>query len=304
MESIDEVRRRAIEESRCGIDGIWVYGNRAQSMMTDFSQTVANTVFMCAGNDTELCLDDIIGKLGSSKLIDRKSLFGIKRRKGSKVYRDILSNIDRLVVEMRIRQAQLLKNTCMFGKMSELINECIRDLEVYIEIGEKSIENDEYHNHLERKNWNERMQRKLSELRDSHIIAMQSKAQVELLIRNNRALVDAIENAVNNTIPLWRNHVVMIYGFEQSAKPNNMIYGISRSGTISKQATGVLESMRGRKRSGDVDFQEQSDLNGRLENELVSINELDISTGASCETLNRLALNIRIAGREEMAAVE
>lgn len=52
--------------------------------------------------------------------------------------------------------------------------------------------------------------KKIDDLKISHTIAIQSKAQVILMKQSARQLIDKIIVAISGTIPVWRNQVSLL----------------------------------------------------------------------------------------------
>jgi uncharacterized protein YaaN involved in tellurite resistance len=62
-----------------------------------------------------------------------------------------------------------------------------------------------------------RFEKKVHDLSLSKTITMQMAPQIRLVQNNNRILVDKIQTSILNTIPLWKNQVIIAMGiFKQS----------------------------------------------------------------------------------------
>ncbi len=292
MTDIEKVRRSAEVESRCDINGIWVYGNDAQGKLADFSRTIASTIAIRSDLNSQLVIDNVIEKLEGSVLADDKGGIFSRKRSGHKYYKDLISCIDQMVVELRLRQAQLLKDISVFEQMSLLIDECIRDLEIYVEEGEKRLDLVEQRSSDEEQlDWIDRMRRKISELTTSHIIAMQSKAQVELLIHNDQALAEKIAAAVNNTIPLWRNQAVITYGLETYKTSDEQYNSVIRLSTQSvKKGSKEAGKLIKRIKHNTIDEEGIIALHTRLEKTLDEIKALEINVDESRDGLSNIVL--------------
>ena len=57
-----------------------------------------------------------------------------------------------------------------------------------------------------------RFEKKIHDLKLSRIISLQTAPQVRLIQGNDQALVEKIQSSILNTIPLWKNQVVISVG--------------------------------------------------------------------------------------------
>lgn len=63
-----------------------------------------------------------------------------------------------------------------------------------------------------------RFEKKLSDLEITRMISMQSAPQVRMLQNNDREMLDRLQSSLANTIPLWRNQLVLSLGNEHSKR--------------------------------------------------------------------------------------
>ena len=63
-----------------------------------------------------------------------------------------------------------------------------------------------------------RFEKKLGDLELTRMIAIQSAPQVRMLQNNDREMLDKIQSSLSNTIPLWRNQLVISLGIERSKR--------------------------------------------------------------------------------------
>ena len=290
MTETERIRKKAEKESHGDIDSIWIYGNEAQSKMSDFSRTIADTLSYGNGEETERILNSAIENLENTVMEDHKGILGKNTVKRKIRYRETLTCIDRMTVELRVRQAQLLKDVSIFDQMKDLILECRCELEIYIEVGEKRIE--EIMKELldsEQDEWHTCFERKISELRTTHIIAMQSETQVDLMKRNHLVLIEKIGAAINNTIPLWRNQATVAFGLESYEKSNdfqNSIIAVTTkmAGKNNKKAKKILRKIAG-STSKDMYMNEIRKLSMQLECTLSDLRTVEQEAQQSTESM-------------------
>ena len=63
-----------------------------------------------------------------------------------------------------------------------------------------------------------RFEKKISDLELTRVIAIQSAPQVRMLQNNDREMLDKLQSSLSNTIPLWRNQLVLSLGIEHSQR--------------------------------------------------------------------------------------
>jgi uncharacterized protein YaaN involved in tellurite resistance len=131
----------------------------------------------------------------------------------------------------------LLKDIGVFDMMFEHNREYFKELEVYIAAGEMKVEelNTKIIPEMKRKaegsddpmvsqqvndtvQMTNRFEKKVHDLKLSKTISLQMAPQIRLVQNNNRILVDKIQTSILNTIPLWKNQVIIAMGiFRQSS---------------------------------------------------------------------------------------
>src|SRR5699024_4819158 len=57
-----------------------------------------------------------------------------------------------------------------------------------------------------------RFEKKIYELKTTRIISIQMAPQIRLIQNNDSELVEKIQNSLINTIPLWKNQIVIALG--------------------------------------------------------------------------------------------
>ena len=62
----------------------------------------------------------------------------------------------------------------------------------------------------------DRFEKKLHDLKLTRQISMQMAPQIRLLQNNNALLIERIQSTLVNTLPLWKNQVVLAIGLEHS----------------------------------------------------------------------------------------
>ena len=74
-----------------------------------------------------------------------------------------------------------------------------------------------------------RFEKKVHDLKLSRTIAVQTAPQIRLIQNNDKLLVDKIQTAVLNTIPIWKSQIVIALGLSRQQKVLDLNREISRT---------------------------------------------------------------------------
>lgn len=214
------------------------YGVGAQSKLSGFADTILSEIRnKDAGYAGEVLgglittIKDVdVGSLSSEKGILDKWFGGLKRRieKFMQRYENLSSQIDRIVGELEKARMGLLKDITMLDNLYEKNMEYLVDLDVYIAAGKLKVEEfrstvlPEFEKKAAASNdpmdaqrlqdLNQlvnRFEKKLYDMQLSRMIAIQTSPQIRLIQNNNQTLVEKIQSSVLNTIPLWKNQIII-----------------------------------------------------------------------------------------------
>lgn len=72
----------------------------------------------------------------------------------------------------------------------------------------------------------------------TRVISIQSVPQVRMLQNNDREMLDKLQSSLSNTIPLWRNQLVLSLGIEHSQR------AIEAQSTLADKTNELLKKMR------------------------------------------------------------
>ncbi len=143
-------------------------------------------------------------------------------------YEEIAVHIDRIVDELTKARMQLLKDITMLDTMYEKNQEYLQALDLYILAGKiklKEIEEqvipemrtkaEESKDPVDAQKVQDviqmasRLDKKVHDLQLSRMVALQTSPQVRLIQSNDQVLVEKIQSSLLNTIPLWKNQVII-----------------------------------------------------------------------------------------------
>jgi uncharacterized protein YaaN involved in tellurite resistance len=136
---------------------------------------------------------------------------------------------------------QLLKDITMFDGLYGKNIDYIKEIDLYIIAGKMKLQeiNETILPELKRKadasgdaidaqkvqdiaQMANRLEKKIHDLQLSRMIAIQTSPQIRLIQNNDQLLVEKIQSSILNTIPLWKNQVVIAIGIYRQKKAVEM----------------------------------------------------------------------------------
>jgi len=220
------------------------YGVGAQQKISSFSETALANV---RGKDLGEVGDMINGLVtelrGFSAAEEKKGFAGLFKKAGNQLdqmktrYNTVEKNVDKIVDVLEGHKIQLLKDVSMLDKMYEMNLAYYKELTMYILAGRQKlaqVESEELpalqekarrsglqedaqaaNNLAEMCN---RFDKKLHDLDLTRTICIQMAPQIRLVQNNNSIMIDKIQSSIVNTIPLWKNQMVLTLGLAHSKK--------------------------------------------------------------------------------------
>lgn len=202
-------------------DSILLFGCEAQQQLREFSKAISNQLLNSNG-DLEYLIHDILKEIDDFQVSIEKKV-GIfsgsnekKRERLIKKYNDVLVYMDKMELALKLQEAQLIKDSKLFEELSRCIDETLSSLQTAISYG-NDVVNQKPKGPIsdDIKEWYERLSKRLEDLGISHTVALQTKAQMKLMLGNDAQLIDKIMGAVSGTIPIWRNQITLLLGIEK-----------------------------------------------------------------------------------------
>lgn len=201
-------------------DSILTFGCEDQQRLREFSTRISYQLFDNIG-ELEYLIQDIINEIEDfQNLIEKKQIFSLKsnekkRENLIKKYSAILVYMDKMELALKLQEVQLIKDSKMFEELDRQIERTMADLQKNISYG-KDVMRHKPDTLVSEDiiNWYERLSKKIEDLEISCTVAMQTGAQIKLMLRNNTQLIDKIVKTISETIPIWRNQITILLGIE------------------------------------------------------------------------------------------
>lgn len=220
------------------------YGSEAQAKMTTFSENTLEKVKNKDLDDIGKLLGDVVNELKSfSTNENQKGIVAFFKRKINGIteiqtkYDSVAGNVDKIVTNLVDHQKNLVKDITNLEDMYEVNKKYYRDLSLYIEAGNKKIE-DIKNNELveltnkvnstqraediqELKDLNDdlaKFEKKIHDLDLTRSISLQMAPQIRMIQNANGVMVEKIQSTIVNTIPLWKSQLVLAIGAKNTAQ--------------------------------------------------------------------------------------
>ncbi|MCL2865989.1 MAG: toxic anion resistance protein [Lachnospiraceae bacterium] len=219
------------------------YGAGTQKKMADFSQTALNNVKTKDVGEVGNLLTTVVSELKGFDEEEQKGFLGVFKKKANKItalkakYSSAETNVNQIVKVLEGHQVQLLKDVALLDKMYEMNLSYFKELTMYVLAGKKKLQevrDTELKTLIARAQQTGlaedaqaardmeamcgRFEKKIHDLELTRTIAMQTAPQIRLVQGNNTLMVEKIQSTVVNTIPLWKNQMVLALGVENSAR--------------------------------------------------------------------------------------
>lgn len=251
-EVISPEDRKRIDEIKDNIDLVnsqtaLQFGINAQRNIAEFSDSILSNIRSKDTGYVGDLLSNLVVKVKGFEPEDKKGSF-VKKIPiiGSLVgnaksmmaeYDKVSVQVDKIQRELDKARMMMLKDIVMFDNMYERNLEYFKELQLYIKAGEEKIvelqektipklrmdamnsQNQmavQVVNDFE--NAVSRFEKKIHDLKLSKTIAIQTAPQICLIQNNDKVLVDKVQSAIYNTIPLWKSQIVIALGLAKQQK--------------------------------------------------------------------------------------
>ena len=246
------------------------YGAGAQQKLADFSEKALENVKSQDLGEVVNMLTDVVAELNNFDVDnEKKGFLGLFHKGENKLdamkakYDKTAVNVDKICDALEEHQVRLLKDTAMLDQMYDLNLTYYKELSMYIAAGKQKLEevrstqlkelmekaqsgNDQVlaQEAKDLASYCDRFEKKLHDLELSRMISMQTAPQIRLIQNNNTMMVEKIQSTLVNTIPLWKNQMVIALGLEhaqRAAKAQNAVTDMTNE-LLKKNANALHEA--------------------------------------------------------------
>ena len=219
------------------------YGETAQQHISEFSTSILSKVKNYDLGEIGDSLKELTIALDATVEPQKKGVLGLfqKAKRGIDSiranYAKAETNVNRIEKDLRGHQSVLMKDIDVYQQMYELNIQYYKELTMYIIAGKKALElaktgklqalkskadetgmQEDVQCYRDFEDMCHRFEKKLSDLEITRVISIQVAPQVRMLQNNDREMLDKLQSSLANTIPLWRNQLVLSLGIEHTRR--------------------------------------------------------------------------------------
>ena len=293
------------------------YGAASQKKLSDFSDTALSKVKTKDMGETGQLITDLIGELqGFDAAEESKGFFGFFKRQQANIanlktrYEKADVNVERIKAKLEDHQVTLLKDITMLDKMYQLNLVYFKELTMYILAGRKKLESvranelkaaqekaqrsqlpEDAQAARDLADMCDRFEKKLYDLELTRNISIQMGPQIRLIQSNDTMMAEKIQTTIINTIPLWKNQMVLALGMAHSQQ------AMQAERAVTDATNELLRKNAATLKQGTIDIAKES------ERGIVDLETLKQTNQELIATLDELN-KIRADGKAKRAAAE
>ena len=294
------------------------YGAASQKKLSDFSETALSRVKTQDMGETGELITGLIAELQGfdANAEQPKGILGFFKKTSNSIeqlktrYDSADKNVERIKAKLEDHQVVLMKDIAMLDKMYEYNLVYFKELTMYILAGKKKLA-DVRANELKAAQEKaqrtqlpedaqaardladmcDRFEKKLYDLELTRNVSIQMGPQIRLIQSNDTMMAEKIQTTIVNTIPLWKNQMVLALGIAHSQQ------AMAAERAVTDATNELLKKNAATLKQGTIDIAKES------ERGIVDIETLKQTNKQLIETLDELN-KIRADGKVKRANAE
>ena len=256
------------------------YGASAQKKIAEFSDTALDGVKTKDLGEVGSMLANLVTELKGFQIEEeqKKGLFGRIKKKVNDFntlkarYDSAENNVDKITGALETHSNQLQKDIVMLDKMYDTNLVYFKELSMYIIAGRQKLEEEQSTTLVEMKKKAEetglaedaqaandfaalcdRFDKKLYDLELTRNISMQMAPQIRLVQNSDTLMVEKISSTIANTIPLWKNQMVLALGIAHSKQ------AMEATKEVTDLTNALIKKNADTLKQGTIEIAEQSE---------------------------------------------
>ena len=231
------------------------FGSTAQKDMAAFSDSLLSQVRTKDSGQVGELLTDLSGKINdfsesqNDSFVKKIPLIGSLVNKGENMlssYEKLSTKVAKIQSELEKAKTTMMKDIVLFDNLYQKNLAYFKELQLYIQAGEEKLT--EMRNQVLPKlrmdaanstdpmaaqvvsdfeSNVDRFEKKIHDLKISKTIAIQTAPQLRLIQNNDKILVERVQGAIYNAIPLWKNQIVIALGLSRQQNVLKMQQAVS-----------------------------------------------------------------------------
>jgi len=219
------------------------YGAATQKKMADFSGKALENIKSKDLGEVGEMISGLVTELKSFDVEEETGIMAFFKKKANKLtslkakYDAAEDNVTAIADALEGHQVQLLRDVEFLDKLYGMNLSYFKEISMYILAGKEKL-NQAKNNELAQlrakaqlsglpedaqvvndyENMLDRFEKKVNDLELSRMISLQTAPQIRLVQNSNTVMIDKIQSTLVNTIPLWKNQMVIALGIEHSTQ--------------------------------------------------------------------------------------
>ncbi len=248
-DTLTEEEKRQVDEFVKQIDlsntsAVLNYGVGTQKKLADFSQKAIDNVRTKDMGEVGNMLSSLVTELKDFDVEEEEKGFAaFFKKKANKVealknrYAKVETNVQAVSDELEKHQVQLMKDADLMDRMYELNLSYFHELTMYIAAGKKKLEEvrgkelkdlqdkaaqsglaEDAQKAKDLAEQCDRFEKKIYDLELTRTVAMQTAPEIRMVQNSDTTMAEKIQSTIVNTIPLWKNQMVIAIGLEHATQ--------------------------------------------------------------------------------------
>ena len=219
------------------------YGAATQKKMADFSDAaLANVRTQDLGEVGDLIVD-VVGELKGFDAEEKKGLLGLFKKQADKLetmktrFAKAELNVAKIGDALQQHQVRLLKDSAVLDQLYDQNLAYFKELTMYILAGKQKLQEvrggklkeleavarqtglaEDAQKARDLSDKCDRFEKKIHDLELTRTISIQTAPQIRMIQNNDNVMVEKIQTTLVNTIPLWKNQMVLALGIAHSTE--------------------------------------------------------------------------------------
>lgn len=219
------------------------YGASAQNGIASFSVSITANQKTREFGEVGDSLSQLRVAINSTTVPEKKGIFGLFQKGKNKVsslianYESAEENIKKIEKDLQHHRQVLTKDIYLYDQMYNQNLGFYKEITMYIIAGKKALEKAKRTKLVELRNKAEitqdqldvqlycdyedackRFEKRIFDLETTRLVCIQTAPQIRILQNTDQEVADKLRSDVINTIPMWRNQMVLALGIEHSRR--------------------------------------------------------------------------------------
>lgn len=299
-------------------DHVLLFGADAQRKIADFSDSALDSVRTMDSGEVGDMLVGLVNEIKGFDDVSEKpkglgGLFWNAQKAVNEMktkFQSVETNVDQIATSLEGHQVKLLKDVSMFNHLYDMNQQYFKELTMYIVAGEKKLkevrettleeliqkasQTGDAMDAQRAKDMEtncDRFEKKLHDLKLTRQVALQMAPQIRLLQNNNSLLVERIQSTLSNTLPLWKNQMVLALGMHHSQE------ALKAQTAVTDMTNDLLKKNAEKLKTGTIEIAREA------ERGIIDIETLTQTNQSLIDTINEV-MTIHDEGRTKRREAE